>query len=627
MRRSPLTLAKAHLHRTGLLPRLLLAEAALLALLVATSLVLVGRLADSVQASQNATWLRSGQSTGVALDGMLTDARGDLRTSAAWYREARQPDAAQRVLDLTATNAPLFTQGIVVVGPDHRVRAADAHHPRLLGANLTATWLATIPVDGTGGVVWTAAGSRRARKSVALAVPLDPTQSGGVLVGLIGDRGSAIAHVLAQVVRRGQSGHAELVDRDCRVLFATEPVLSAGEDPAFCRAMWPRGQAGIGEAAAETPLTADRRGTHLMAFVPLRTLPWALEMDPSTSAASEPANQLRVDSVGILLGFTALALLATIVVGRKVVEPVTSLSAVARRIAEGERTAEIRTPWGGEIGELARSLETMRVRLADWALALEEQVRARTSELEQRNQELGDLYLSLRQQEAQRQTLLGRILGAQEDERRRVSRELHDSIGQTFWALTLGLERLQNRDDCPAGLRAELASLQQLAADSLADLRRLTVALRPAALDDLGLVPAIRRYAELYLSDAGIACEIAADGLGERLDPFLETVVYRVVQEAINNVARHSGATRAEITLRRVAGALQATVVDNGRGFDRARREPGVGLQGMDERALLVGGKLSVTSTPGGGTTVSLTVPLGSTTPGGQDGREKAVAG
>ncbi|HVC32244.1 MAG TPA: histidine kinase, partial [Chloroflexota bacterium] len=283
-------------------------------------------------------------------------------------------------------------------------------------------------------------------------------------------------------------------------------------------------------------------------------------------------------------------------------------------------------PWGGEIGELARSLETMRLRFAGWAATLEEQVTKRTEELAERNRELRQLYESLRQQEAQRQALLGRILTAQEDERQRISRELHDSIGQAFWALTLNLERLQRLDGCPPALQGELASLQKLAAESLSDLRRLTVALRPAALDDLGLVPAIRRYAELYLGDAGIAFEIADHGSEGRLDPFRETVVYRVVQEAINNVARHSGATEARIELRRVDNTLSATVTDNGRGFDRTIREPGVGLQGMAERALLVGGKLEVDSAPGRGTVVGLTIPLTTFSLRGLDEPEQSAA-
>ncbi|HLH71879.1 MAG TPA: histidine kinase [Chloroflexota bacterium] len=633
MRKDPITMLKVFVHRTGLLPRLLAAEAALLALLFVASLLLVGRLAASLETSRASEWLLLGKSTGVAINGLIDDATGTLQDSAIWYREAvttGQTDQAQNVLDLTAQHSPIFTHGVVVVGPDHRVLATDRQHQRLLGTDLSTSWPTTRPpaITADGVLAWGLAGDGGLGPTVALAVPVEPGDSQSYLVGLIGGGSSEVDRILASAVRMGQSGHAELVDQNCRVLFATEPgqFLGTGEHPTFCRAMTARGQAEIGEAATEIPEMGDLRGPHLMAFVPLQSLAWALEIGTSVAEAYGPADQLRNGSFAALAILTLLVFLATTLVVRKVVEPVTTLSRIAQQIAAGEPSGSLEIPWGGEIGELARSLETMRLRFAGWAATLEEQVSKRTAELAERNRELRQIYERLRQQEAQRQALVGRILTAQEDERQRVSRELHDSIGQAFWALTLNLERLQGLDGCPPALKAELASLQKLAAESLSDLRRLTVALRPAALDDLGLVPAIRRYAELYLGDAGIAFEIVEHGLESRLDPFRETVVYRVVQEAINNVARHSGANRAWIELRRLENTLIATVTDNGHGFDRTTREPGVGLQGMDERALLVGGKLEVDSIPGQGTIVNLSVPLTTFTLRGPDEPEKSAA-
>ncbi|HUX85993.1 MAG TPA: sensor histidine kinase [Chloroflexota bacterium] len=632
MRRGPVARLKAFAHGTGLLPRLLVAEAVLLALLFAASLLLVGRLADSLVTSQSSEWLLLGKSTGVAIDGLIVDATGDLQDSAIWYREAAatgQVGQAQNVLDLTEQHSPIFTNGVVVVGPDHRIRVTDRQHASLLGTDLSRSWpTSSLPSIGTdGALAWGVVGDGRLGPTVALAVPLDPAGSQGYLVGLIGGGNSEVERILTSAVRLGQSGHAEIVDQNCRVLFTTEPghFLGSGEHPTFCRAMTAQGKATIGKAATEVPEQGDLAGPHLMAFVPLQNQPWALEIGTSITDAYGPATQLRDGSVAVLAVVTFLVFLATTVVVHKVVEPVTTLSRIARQIAAGEPSGGLAIPWGGEIGELARSLETMRLRFAGWAATLEEQVTKRTEELAERNRELRQLYESLRQQEGQRQALLGRILTAQEDERQRISRELHDSIGQAFWALTLNLERLQGLDGCPPTLQGELASLQKLAAESLSDLRRLTVALRPAALDDLGLVPAIRRYAELYLGDAGIAFEIVDHGSEGRLDPFRETVVYRVIQEAINNVARHSGATRARVELRREENTLSATVTDNGRGFDRTTREPGVGLQGMAERALLVGAKLDVDSTPGDGTTVSLTVPLSTFSLRGQNDPEKSA--
>lgn len=612
----PIARLKSCAHGVGLLPRLLAAEAMLLALVFAASLLLVGRLAESLEASQAAQWLVLGKSTGVGIDGLIADTTGTLKESAIWYQEAVSTghvDQAQSVLDLTAQHSPIFTNGVVVVGPDRRIRATDRQHQRLRGIDLSPVWPGSrSPAVGVGGTLaWALAGDGPLGPTIALAVPLEPTGSQSYLIGLIGAGNSEINRFLASAVRLGRSGHAEIVDQNCRVLFSTESdFLTSGEHPTFCRAMTARGQAVIGTAIPELPETGDLAGPHLMAFVPLQNLPWALEIGTSLTDAYGPADQLVTGTVAALAVLTLLVFLATIVVVRKVVEPVTTMSRIARQIAAGETSGSLAIPWGGEIGELARSLETMRRRFAGWAASLEEQVAKRTEELAERNRELRQLYESLRQQEAQRQALLGRILTAQEDERQRISRELHDSIGQVFWALTLNLERLQGVDGCPTALQAELASLQKLASESLSDLRRLTVALRPAALDDLGLVPAIRRYAELYLGDAGIAFEIVDQGPVSRLDPLRETVVYRVIQEAINNVARHSGATRARVELRRVENTLSATVTDNGRGFDRATQEPGLGLQGMAERTLLVGGTVAFDSVPGGGTVVELIVPL-----------------
>lgn len=160
---------------------------------------------------------------------------------------------------------------------------------------------------------------------------------------------------------------------------------------------------------------------------------------------------------------------------------------------------------------------------------------------------------------------------------------------------------------------ADVQVLTKIAKDTLGDLRRLTTALRPAALDDLGLVSAIRRYAELYLGNAGVDYEVLDEGPATRLDPALETVLYRVAQEAINNVVRHSQATRTKIEIRVLPSSVAVTVQDNGIGFDSTEMSSreGVGLQGMAERASLVGGRLLVDSGHGRGTTVRLEVPLG----------------
>lgn len=318
-----------------------------------------------------------------------------------------------------------------------------------------------------------------------------------------------------------------------------------------------------------------------------------------------------------LILFAGVGFLATLLVAwvttRHVVKPTEQLTMAAQRIAQGQVEPPISVAAQDEIGTLAESLEIMRRRLQAWGSELEKQVDERTRELQRRNQELGDLYDTLQPKEEQLRTLLGKVLTAQEDERKRVSRELHDGIGQALSAISMGLERLgQARPGQVPDIQGQVETLKELTASTLSDLRSMTVALRPAALDDLGLVPAIRRYAELHLVNAGVDFTVEDEGLPERLGPALETVVFRVVQEAINNVARHSRATEAKIRLLYDKGTLTVRVEDNGMGFHSsvADLKEGLGLQGMQERASLVSGKLTVESHPGHGTMVMLEVPL-----------------
>lgn len=222
---------------------------------------------------------------------------------------------------------------------------------------------------------------------------------------------------------------------------------------------------------------------------------------------------------------------------------------------------------------------------------------------------------ALGEKEEQLRTLLAKVLRAQEDERKRVSRELHDGVGQALSALSMGLQRIaEARQDEWPKLQGEVAELKGLASDTLTDLRRMTIALRPAALDDLGLVPAIRRYVELYAGNAGVRFQLQDEGLDPRPDSALDTIVYRVVQEAVNNVIRHSQGTRLQVSLQTANGTIIAIVEDNGIGFDPTSpaSQHGVGLQGMRERASLAGGTLTVHSQPGHGTVVRLEIPAGS---------------
>ena len=206
---------------------------------------------------------------------------------------------------------------------------------------------------------------------------------------------------------------------------------------------------------------------------------------------------------------------------------------------------------------------------------------------------------------------LRRVLEGQELERRRLARELHDETGQALTSILLGLRAVDDAA-APEDVTGALANLRELVVATLQDVRALAVQLRPKALDDFGLVAALERLTETFSEASGVRVDLEAR-LGEaRLPTEVETTLYRIVQEALTNVVKHAGASNVSILLVRRDGAATLVVEDDGRGFDvdAARREDGLGLVGMRERVALHDGRLTLESTPTGGTTLVVEVPL-----------------
>jgi two-component system sensor histidine kinase UhpB len=207
--------------------------------------------------------------------------------------------------------------------------------------------------------------------------------------------------------------------------------------------------------------------------------------------------------------------------------------------------------------------------------------------------------------EAERRRAGSAALRAQEQERARVARDLHDEVNQSLTGLLLRLEAV--REEAPPELAAEVDETKTLANRAMRELLALARQLRPTALDDLGLTAAIGGQVE-QVSRPGLEAAFAADGDFSDLDDDVQLVVYRVAQEAITNAARHGEANRIAVSLRRAGDRVTLEVTDDGRGFAFEQSERGLGIGGMRERALLVGGELTIESRPGQGTTVQLEV-------------------
>jgi signal transduction histidine kinase len=246
---------------------------------------------------------------------------------------------------------------------------------------------------------------------------------------------------------------------------------------------------------------------------------------------------------------------------------------------------------------------------------LEVRVEERTAELSAINGRLQTEVTGHKQTETARAQLLQRLVTAQEDERRRISRELHDQMGQHIAALMLGLKALKTSSDVLLPANQQLQELYELSNQLAEEVHHLARELRPAALDDLGLHTALSNYVEQWSEHTGITIDFHSLGLEKkRISPQIETTVYRIVQEALTNVLKHASANRVSVIIEHRDDQIRALVEDDGKGFDSdtmpaTGSDAGLGLIGMKERVALVGGKFNVESQPGSGTTVVVRIP------------------
>jgi two-component system sensor histidine kinase UhpB len=274
-------------------------------------------------------------------------------------------------------------------------------------------------------------------------------------------------------------------------------------------------------------------------------------------------SRVALDEAIVLAAALTLVGVGNLIVLRRVMGPLSELTELARTVDlthPGTRMADATR--SSEAGELALTFNEMLTRL-----------------------------------EEERREATGRVLAGQEAERLRIAQELHDQIGQELTAVLLWLARARGDAADPA-LAARIEDVQDAVRSSLESVRRIAIELRPEALDELGLVSAIAVLGERFAERSGLAISQHIDDPLPPLDPSTELVVFRVAQEALTNVARHSGSSRASLTLSHDGGELILEVTDDGEGIG-AGQPPGSGMKGMRERATLVGGTLEIGPGPG----------------------------
>ena len=236
--------------------------------------------------------------------------------------------------------------------------------------------------------------------------------------------------------------------------------------------------------------------------------------------------------------------------------------------------------------------------------------------LRKSEQHYGQLLEQSRHMQEQLRHLSRQLLSAQEDERKKISRELHDVIAQTLTTINVRLASLKKEAALNTkGLERSIARTQQLVEHSVNVVHRFARELRPTVLDDLGLIPALHTFMKSFREQTGIHVSLSAFAAVEQANGDKRTVLYRVAQEALTNVARHAQASHAEVKIQKLNGAICMKVNDNGKGFQEhrvlhARKGKRLGLLGMRERVEMVGGTFCVESEPGEGTTVRVAIPF-----------------
>jgi signal transduction histidine kinase len=247
---------------------------------------------------------------------------------------------------------------------------------------------------------------------------------------------------------------------------------------------------------------------------------------------------------------------------------------------------------------LAVSLGVTLAGLALWRLLrLEREAQARFNEVVSTREEL--------------KRLSAELVSAQENERRRISRELHDEVGQVLTAIMLGLGNLRSalKDGNSGEALRQLQLVEDMTERNASVVRNISLLLRPTMLDDLGLVPALRWYAREVTRTGPMSADVMAEAFVDDLPDPHRTCVFRIVQEAVRNAGRHSGAHQVRIYIGEKEGTLSVSVQDDGKGFDPSQ-EAGLGILGMQERVMSLAGKLEVKSKPGSGTIVTFSLPL-----------------
>jgi len=459
--------------------------------------------------------------------------------------------------------------------------------------------------------------ARTGKKYIYVVVPIK--ELSGRIYGAVGGMIDPTRYVFSQVIRNSphESTHIiDLVDSHGAVIASShlDRILTLSDHNRFMEGLIASGSPAtvrchrchMDDQGREMPERTD-----ILVFSPLSIAPWGVAIRMPEKEAFRPTSGLvrAILAIGAVLIASALFLAASL--SRSIADPVLSLTKATREIASGELDKQVLVNGEDEIGELAESLESMRKKLNvlvresyKYSELLEEEVAERTQEVVQRKKQLA--------------SLLDEIIVTQEDERRRIAQELHDDTAQTIAAIGMSLDvavhALANSELKPT----MLIDLRQKVNSLLDGIGRIIKDLRPSVLDDLGLESALRWMLDRQLMSRGLGYYLDAEDMDNIiLDKKSELSVFRMIQEALSNVVKHSEATHVSLAVKKKGDEIIIEVIDNGVGFNLADVNrsvssddlKGFGLLGIRERVEQMGGEMEIVSSPGEGTGIYIIVP------------------
>lgn len=452
------------------------------------------------------------------------------------------------------------------------------------------------------------------RKVIFVLVPL--RDRNGEASGVVGGEINPTNYMFSQLIKSipaGTDTTIELIDSYGTIIASNEPerILTSSDHNRFLSNLIANKQSIVGTChRCHSEETANKKRTDdMLAFAPLSIAPWGISVREPHEIVFSPSAKLKKGFLILSLISIITAFLLGIGLSRGIVKPIQSLIQATQKIGKGNLSEPIVVSSRDEIGTLARSFDTMRVKLSESL----ESIQKHNIELENR---VTERTKQIRQSRQKVESLLKKLITSQEDERRRIARELHDDILQDISAFLIKLDICKMYPEKVSTEKIE--EMRSIALKTIDGIHTVIQNLRPSILDDLGLGPSIKWLLNRNLSEKGIHYYLTIDTEpGQRFEPEFEIEIFRIIQESIINIARHAKAENVIVAIKTEDDSVSVDIEDDGEGFDvySALRHTtdggrGLGLLGMKERASLLEGRLQICSSPGNGTRVSFKIPL-----------------